>query len=139
MSSIDHIGPYSITHAKLQTRHLKHGGKNQIGLRYNTATHKETKSVADQCVGVAKEHVPCNVQNDSLRSSVCVFVWVKQSEMKSTEDVGGRGMLPNSFSVPTTKRIRQAIGDKFPLFTSGTQRGTLTDSNNHTGFNTTVL
>ena len=37
-------------------------------------------------------------------------------------------MLPNSSSVPIAKRIRQAFGDKLPLFTSGTQRGTLTDS-----------
>lgn len=56
-------------------------------------------------------------------------VCVKQSEMKQTEDVGRREMLPNSFSVTIAKRIRQAIGDKLPLFTSGTQRGTLTDSN----------
>lgn len=37
-------------------------------------------------------------------------------------------MLPNSSSVPIAKRIRQAFGDKLPLVTSGTQRGTLTDS-----------
>lgn len=60
---------------------------------------------------------------------MCVFVCVKQSEVKQTRDVGRREMLPNSFSVPIAKRIRQAIGDKLLLFTSGTQRGTLTHSN----------
>ena len=60
---------------------------------------------------------------------VCVFVCVKRSEVKETGDVGRREMLPNSSSVPIAKRIRQAIGDKLPLFTSGTQKGTLTYSN----------
>lgn len=52
--------------------------------------------------------------------------------MKQTEDVGRKEMLPNSFSVPIAKRIRQAIGNKLLLFTSGTQKGTV----RHPWFNT---
>lgn len=37
-------------------------------------------------------------------------------------------MLPNSSSAPITERIRQAIGDKLPLFTSDTKRETLTQT-----------
>lgn len=59
---------------------------------------------------------------------MCVSLCVLNRVRRNRQDVGKREMLPNSFSVPIAKRIRQAFGDKLPLFTSGTQRGTLTDS-----------
>lgn len=36
--------------------------------------------------------------------------------------------LPNSSCVPTTQRPCRATSDKLPLLTSGTQEGTVTDS-----------
>lgn len=42
MSSIDHIGAYSITHTKLQTAHSESGReKNETGLHHNTRKERE--------------------------------------------------------------------------------------------------
>lgn len=66
MNSIDHIELYSITYAKPQTEKFSLRGKKsekarEIGFQSDTAQHKESKSKADYCDGVAKYHISKNV------------------------------------------------------------------------------
>lgn len=60
--------------------------------------------------------------SEIVSACASLFVRVKRSWKEQTRS--WREMLPNSFSVPISKRIRQTFGDKLPLLTSDTQERT---------------